>query len=221
MQLYGGSGGDGRLRLLLALVLAVVLAAALAPSGAQAVAGLLVTIVDSITNSKARVEGGKLRVGDGLGPLTIDGSAAIKDTGGDKINSRNMGTLGDLNAPGSDGALDVRTLSGGGGLLGLGDCDLNDAPPDRPNETTIAANNKTVVTALLVTGDDANVTVTFPELVPTIGPGPVNNFRSTTAAPNALVTFGNGLTVTPSSMKFECTAVGGGAGSGDFLVIGQ
>jgi hypothetical protein len=57
------------------VVAAVTLFALLLPVGAKA-AGQLVTLTDSTTSSKARVDSGKLRVGDGSGPLTIDGQVA-------------------------------------------------------------------------------------------------------------------------------------------------
>jgi hypothetical protein len=57
------------------VVVAVTLLAMLLPVGAKA-AGQLVTLTDSTTLSKARVDSGKLRVGDGSGPLTIDGQVA-------------------------------------------------------------------------------------------------------------------------------------------------
>ena len=46
--------------------------ALLLPVGARAT-GQLVTLVDPSTSSKARVDAGKLRVGDGSGPLSVDG----------------------------------------------------------------------------------------------------------------------------------------------------
>jgi hypothetical protein len=153
--------------------------------------------------------------------VTNTPNVKIKDTGNGRINSQAVPDMGALDAPGSTGAVDVRTFAGGTGFLGTGDCDLNDAPPDRPNEVTIAPSAQRIITGIIVTGDDANVAVTAPELTPLIGPGPVANLRSTTTAPNAFIGLGNGLTVTPSSLKFECTAVGGGAGSGDFVILGQ
>src|SRR6266542_4193978 len=46
--------------------------ALLLPVGARAT-GQLVTLVDPSTSSKARVDAGKLRVGDGSGALSVDG----------------------------------------------------------------------------------------------------------------------------------------------------
>jgi len=145
----------------------------------------------------------------------------IKDTGNGRVDAEAVGKLGLSQAEGSPGALSVQTFAGGGGLIGTGDCDANDAPPDRPNEFEVAPGEEVIITGIIVTGDDANVSVTAPDLVGTIGPGPVANIRSTTVAPNAFIGLGNGLTVRPSRLVFECTAVGGGAGSGDFVILGQ
>src|SRR5919106_5359492 len=62
--------------------------------------------------------------------VTNTPNVKIKDTGGGRINSTNLGNLGVFDAPGSNGALDVRTLGGGGGFLGAGDC--NPATTNRP-----------------------------------------------------------------------------------------
>ncbi len=55
------------------VMVGVVLTAALVPVTASA-SGQLVTLVDSDTNAKAQVENGRLRVGDGDGPLTVNGT---------------------------------------------------------------------------------------------------------------------------------------------------
>ena len=52
---------------------------ALIPVGAQA-AGQLMTIVDADSSAKAHVEGGKLRVGDGSGAMTVNGALTARDT---------------------------------------------------------------------------------------------------------------------------------------------
>ena len=52
----------------------------LLPVEAQA-AGQLMTIVDPSSDSKARVDAGRLRVGDGLGPLSVDGSVSSVPAG--------------------------------------------------------------------------------------------------------------------------------------------
>jgi hypothetical protein len=154
--------------------------------------------------------------------VTNTPNVKIKDTGDGRINSQAVPNLGvdALGVPGSTGAVDVRTFGGGGGLIAAGDCDGDDSD-NRPSELTVAANPKTIITALIVTGDDADVAVSAPNLTPIIGAGPVANFRSTTAAPNAFIGLGNGLTVQPANLVFECTGVGGGPGSGNFVILGQ
>src|SRR5207248_5264765 len=60
-------------RQLAAAVVALSFAFVLYPAGAHA-AGTLMTIVDPTTTSKAKVDTtGALKVGDGTGPLTVDG----------------------------------------------------------------------------------------------------------------------------------------------------
>ena len=49
----------------------------LLPVGAQA-AGQLMTIVDPTSGAKAQVDGGKLRVGDGSGAMTVNGQVAAR-----------------------------------------------------------------------------------------------------------------------------------------------
>jgi hypothetical protein len=63
-------------RQLVTIVAALALAVVLVPVGASA-AGQLFSIVDPQTGSKARVDAGRLRVGDGSGPLTVDGVTAL------------------------------------------------------------------------------------------------------------------------------------------------
>ena len=60
-------------RQVVTMVVAVCAAVVLAPAGAIAAATLL-TIQDPSNGSKARVDAGRLRVGDGSGSLTVDGS---------------------------------------------------------------------------------------------------------------------------------------------------
>jgi hypothetical protein len=77
MDSWLGQGYEAGRRLVIAVAL-VAVGALLAPMGVQAAANL-VTIEDSNSNSKAQVDGGKLRVGDGAGRLTVDGSVEAVD----------------------------------------------------------------------------------------------------------------------------------------------
>jgi hypothetical protein len=67
------------LKIVLALALLASLIALLVPVAAGA-AGTLVTLVDSDGSSQAQVDAGKLRVGDGDGKLTIDGTVLERET---------------------------------------------------------------------------------------------------------------------------------------------
>ena len=64
-------------RTILTAVTVATVMALLLPVGAQA-AGQLMTIVDADSQAKAQVEGGKLRVGDGNGALTVNGALAAR-----------------------------------------------------------------------------------------------------------------------------------------------
>lgn len=63
---------------IVAIVGALCAAAVLVPAGAIA-AGSFVTMVDATTGSRARVDSGKVRVGDGNGALTVDGTVKTAD----------------------------------------------------------------------------------------------------------------------------------------------
>ena len=62
----------------LGLVVGAVLTAAVP---VYAATSQLVRVVDAVTGSPARVDAGRLRVGDGSGPLTVNGSAGGVTTG--------------------------------------------------------------------------------------------------------------------------------------------
>lgn len=63
----------------LAVLLALALGLALSPSVGHA-AGALTTLVDSTSATQARVDGaGALRVGDGNGPMTVDGAVTTRE----------------------------------------------------------------------------------------------------------------------------------------------
>jgi hypothetical protein len=144
----------------------------------------------------------------------IRGNVNIKDTGGGKIDASAVPDLGLLGAPGSSGALAVRNFGGGGGLLGAGDCDPGTA--GRPATVTVDAGQNTIITAIIVTGSDARVGVSAPDLDTLIGPGDVVEFTVNAANPNVFVGLGNGLTVFPSELVFTCNGT-----DGQFVVLGQ
>ena len=146
--------------------------------------------------------------------VRIKGKVKVADSGGGNIDAANLGDLGLLDAPGSNGALAIRNFAGGGGFLGTGDCTPENDP--RPNTLAIPASRTTIITAIIVTGSSANVAVNAPDLDPLIGPGPVVTFSANATNPNVFVGLGNGLTVFPSQLVFTCTG-----GAGNFVVLGQ
>jgi hypothetical protein len=117
----------------------------------------------------------------------------ISDSAGGRVDAKNIGDLGLFGAPGSNGAVAVRSFAGGSGLLGTGQCGQG----PRPNSTTIAANANTIITGLLLSGPGNTLSISAPALEPTIGPGPVITFSTNVNSPNMFVGLGNGLTVTP------------------------
>ncbi len=155
--------------------------------------------------------------------VRVKGKVKIAGTNGQTISASPIGDMGVLGAPGSDGAVDVRTFGGGGGLLGTGDCTASVNPPagDRPNSTTVPAAPDTIITGIIVTGTDAKVAVTAPALNSLIGPGAINEFRADANTPNVFVGLGNGLTVSPAPLTFTCFGWAGGAGSGNYTILGQ
>ncbi len=71
-----------------AILFALVLAIVLAPIGAQA-ADKLISIVDDDSASVAQVDSGSLRIGDGSGPVTVDGSVrSAPGPVGDAVQAR-------------------------------------------------------------------------------------------------------------------------------------
>ena len=80
---------EPRSRLVLTVV-AMALVVALVPAGVRA-AGDLVSLVDGDGNSKAQVDGGKLRVGDGNGPLTVNGKVVVAPKPGKALPVRAVG----------------------------------------------------------------------------------------------------------------------------------
>lgn len=90
MDTWLGQGYEAGRRLVIAVAL-VAVGALLAPAGVQAAANL-VTIEDSNSNSKAQVDGGKLRVGDGAGTLTVDGTVGAVDGNAHESFARQVDT---------------------------------------------------------------------------------------------------------------------------------
>ena len=156
--------------------------------------------------------------------VRVKGAVKVKGTNNVPIESEAIAPLGLLQAEGSAGSLAVRNFAGGGGFLGTGDCTAaaGTAADPRPNTVTVAAGANTIITGIIVTGEDANVSVSAPDLANVIGPGAVNTFSTTRENPNLFIGLGNGLTVSPAKLVFTCTGDGGtGDGSGNFTILGQ
>jgi hypothetical protein len=134
-------------------------------------------------------------------------TAKVKDTGGGTINSKRVGDQGLFNAPGSTGALDVRTFGAGNGFIDGTNCLAT--PP--ANEAI--APGGSVITGIIITGTDATVNVQANALgggVPVI-----LSFETTPENPNAAFSLGNGLKAT-GQIKFTCTGT-----DGQVALIGQ
>ncbi|GAA1941401.1 hypothetical protein [Nocardioides marmoribigeumensis] len=85
-------------RQVVVMVVAVCAAVALAPAGAIAAATLM-TISDPSNGSRARVDAGRLRVGDGTGALTVDG------TTGPAVPAKPFAVTAQIRATGPTGVL--------------------------------------------------------------------------------------------------------------------
>lgn len=147
---------------------------------------------------------------------TIKGTvtAKVKDSGGGAIEADPVPGGAGQNAL-SDGAMDVRTLAGGGGLISNGDCDGDDTD-GRASIKTIAADADTVITAVILAGPSLSLNVFAPGLEPVTGPGPVIQLQTTAANPTSTLALGNGLQLTPAPLRFECSG-----GNGNWALIGQ
>lgn len=139
-------------------------------------------------------------------------SAKIHDSGGGDIVAEDVGQMGLNLAPGAVGTLGVRTYAGGGGVLGFGDCDDIDAE-GVTRVAEIAAGPDVRITGLYLTGTDATVSMTMPDV---FGPNELLRFRATAGNPVVAVTSAFGLSVTPARIVFTCAGT-----EGEFVVVGQ
>lgn len=134
-------------------------------------------------------------------------TAKVRDTGGGNINSKSIADQGLFDAPGSTGALDVRTFGAGNGFLGGANCQ---APA--PANVAVAPGGS-VVTGIIITGTDATVNVQAQALgggVPVI-----LSFETTPENPNVAFSLGNGLKAT-GQIRFTCVGT-----DGQVAIIGQ
>lgn len=118
-------------------------------------------------------------------------TAKVKDSRGGNINSSAIPSQGLTDVPGSSGAMDVRNFAGGAGLLGVADCgDAANAP--LPNSISLSGGG--VVTDMIITGTDGEVTITSTAVAN--GQVPLSRFRVNAESPNVVVDLANGLGVT-------------------------
>ncbi len=139
-------------------------------------------------------------------------TAKIQDSDGDSVQAEDIGQMGLNLAPGAEGTLGVRNFAGGGGVLGFGDCDdVDQEGVTRVAE--IAPGPDVRITGLYLTGTDATVSMTMPDV---FGPNELLRFRATADNPVVSVISAFGLSVTPARLVFTCTGT-----EGEFVVVGQ
>jgi hypothetical protein len=134
-------------------------------------------------------------------------TAKVKDTRGGNINSKSIADQGLFDAPGSSGALDVRTFGAGNGFLAGANC----LAPGSGNVAVVPGGS--VITGIIITGTDANVDVQANALgggVPVI-----LQFETTPDNANVAFSLGNGLKAT-GQIRFTCNGA-----DGQVAIIGQ
>ena len=139
-------------------------------------------------------------------------TAKIKGSDGHTIDVEPVVDMGFLQAEGSAGAVDVRTFSAGGGLLGAGDCTASREPAQGPLSNTVTLPSGAIVTELIITGT-GTVRMVSQAVNENI---PLANFTVNASNPNESVGFGNGLTLTSPT-----TFVGIDGSACNFMVVGQ
>lgn len=122
------------------VVVSVCAAMILTPVGVMAAASQLVTLKDPTTTSKARVDAGKVRVGDGSGAVTVDGTVKVTD---------GAGTLG------VDGTVDARMVAPAKPWNQINDLTLHAGDTRRPMTARTGA-TKLNLTSVTVAAEGAN-----------------------------------------------------------------
>jgi hypothetical protein len=143
-----------------------------------------------------------------------------------------MGAIPNVQGQFPTKAMAVATTAGGGGFWGVGVCGApteDSEQLDEPDDNRVIVpasqpgNPPNVVTAVLLgevvtAAPPALVTVKAPTL-PT-GNNAITGIENSNEEPTKVVTFGNGLTVSPSRLVFECGPESGPTGA-TFVVLGQ
>ena len=137
----------------------------------------------------------------------------IRSSHGDPIESSPVKRMGFLQAKGSSGAASVRTYSGGGGILGVGDCTASTEPAQGPLPNVVQIGNANVITGLLATGT-GTIRVTSQRIG--FGQIPLAHFTVNANEPNVSLDLGNGLT---ANSQLTFTGIDGTACN--FMVLGQ
>ncbi len=156
--------------------------------------------------------------------------AKIQDSTGDVVVSREIPDMGLTASEGSEGALDVNSFPGGGGVLGIADCSAAEgasAPPGRnlPNKIEIPGGK--IATAIIVTGNSVRAQISS-EATDALILGaqagaadyPITVFRTTPDNPNVATSLGTGLSTT-APLKMLCTAPDGTDADGNVIVLGR
>ena len=125
--------------------------------------------------------------------VKVTNPVKIQDSDGTTIESEAIGEMGLLKAPGSDGALAVRTYPGGGGLLGAGDCTASTDPAQGPLSNVVTVPGGSIVTGVLVTGIG---TVRITAQAVGNGAVPLANVTVNNQHPNEVLALGSGLSAT-------------------------
>jgi hypothetical protein len=147
-------------------------------------------------------------------PVSIANGAAVQ--------SRNLGAFGELsNQQGQfpTKAISVATTAGGGGFHGAAGCSNVAADNTVTVEATEPGSPPNIVTGIMMSSPSATpmtVTVTAPD----VQPGPIIALRNSAEKPTEFIGLGNGLTVSPSDLVFQCPAGAPVAGA-SFVILGQ
>jgi hypothetical protein len=149
----------------------------------------------------------------------------VRVANGSAIQSRNLGAFGELpnqQAQFPTKALSVATVAGGGGFHDAAGC-TDDGALDPSRTVTVEAtapgSPPNIVTGVLMSspgGTPITVTVTAPD----VSASPIIALRNSAEEPTKFIGFGNGLTVSPSDLIFECPA-GSDISGASFVILGQ
>jgi hypothetical protein len=145
--------------------------------------------------------------------VRVKGAVKVKDSRGGTIDASAIPAMGLTDAPGSSGAVAIRTFAGGSGVLGVGDCTASTEPAQGPLPNVVTIPGGDIATALLITGE-GTVRITAQAIAG--GQVPLANFKVDAGNPNEVLALGNGLTATA-----PLTFTGLDGTACNFIVLGQ